>query len=313
MFKIGLKDRLPEVRGSYRENEPLAPLTWFRVGGPAEVLFKPKDPDDLADFIQRKPVDVPVTLIGVGSNLLVRDGGIPGVVVRLPAAFGQINVDIDRKQVTAGAFALDARVAQEAAKAGIGGLGFLAGIPGSIGGALRMNAGAHGGEIRDLLVEGTAIDPNGNITTLKAETFGHQYRHCSLDSNWIFLSATLQGTLSDPETEGQAIRAVQNQREATQPIKSRTGGSTFKNPHNGSAWKIIDAAGLRGYKIGGAQVSTMHCNFLLNDGSATAKDLESLGEHIRARVYETQERLLQWEIKRLGIHKDGEAVNVFTP
>ena len=313
MFRIGLKDRLPNVRGSYRENEPLAPLTWFRVGGPAEVLFKPKDADDLATFIRHKPADVPVTVIGVGSNLLIRDGGVPGVVIRLPAAFGHISVDLDRQQITAGAFSLDARVAQEAAKAGIGGLGFLAGIPGSIGGALRMNAGAHGGEIKDLLVEGVAIDPNGNITTLRADAFGHQYRHCALDPDWIFLSATLQGTPSDPETEKAAIQAVQDQREATQPIKTRTGGSTFKNPPNGSAWKAIDAAGLRGHNIGGAQVSEMHCNFLLNNGSATAKDIESLGEYIRRRVYETQGCLLQWEIKRLGLPQDGEPVDLFSP
>lgn len=313
MFEPGLKAQLPDVRGSYRENEPLAPLTWFRVGGPAEILFKPKDAEDLADFIRHKPQNVPMTLVGVGSNLLVRDGGIPGVVVRLPAAFGTISVDQDRHQVTAGAFALDARVAQEAAKAGIGGMGFLAGIPGSIGGALRMNAGAHGAEIKDLLVEGRAIDPNGHLKTLQAKEFGHQYRHCSLDADWVFLSATFQGQPSSTDEQRRIIQSVQERREATQPIKSRTGGSTFKNPKDGSAWKAVDAAGLRGHQIGGAQVSPMHCNFLLNNGSATAHDLESLGEHIRQRVFETQGCLLEWEIKRLGVHKPAQQVDVFVP
>ena len=317
MFESGLINRLPQVRGSYRENEPLAPLTWFRVGGPAQVLFKPKDAEDLAHFIKHKPADVPVMMLGVGSNMLVRDGGVPGIVVRLPASFGRIAVDGNSRQVTAGAFALDRRVAQEAAKAGIGGLAFFAGIPGTIGGALRMNAGAHGGETKDYLVKGRAISPEGELVELDASDYGHSYRNCALPADWIFVDATFQGTQSDSESETKAVAQVDAQREATQPIKSRTGGSTFKNPVGyadfTSAWRVVDAAGMRGHRIGDAQVSEMHCNFLLNLGEATAFDIETLGESVRAKAFAATGVTLHWEIKRIGVFEPGSEVDIFAP
>lgn len=313
MFDAGLLERLPSVRGVYRENVSLADLTWFRVGGPAQVLFKPKDAEDLADFIKHKPADVSVSIIGVGSNLLIRDGGIPGVVIRLPAAFGKISVDSDAHQVTAGAFALDTRIAQTAAEAGIGHLAFFAGIPGTIGGALRMNAGAHGQETKNVLLSGKVINSSGEILTVQAPAFGHSYRHCDLPSDWLFIEATFQGTPSTVATQSAAIARIRAQRDATQPTKTKTGGSTFKNPPGHSAWKCIDAAGMRGAQVGDAQVSTKHCNFMINTDKASAHDLETLGETIRKRVFETQGVLLDWEIKRVGQHLDGTSVDVFQP
>ena len=307
-----LVDRLPDVRGSYRENHEIAPLTWFRVGGPAQVFYRPADPDDLAHFIANKPADVPVYVLGVGSNTLLRDGGYSGVVIRLGGKeFGRIEVDGTR--LTAGAAALDASVAKTAAREGLRGLGFYVGVPGTIGGALRMNAGAHGGDTKQHLVSATALSPEGEIVDLPAEHLGLSYRHCELPADWMFLSATYQCERGDPETLQDELAHVQETREATQPIREKTGGSTFKNPpqdapHGPSAWKHVDAAGCRGLQIGGAQVSEKHCNFLINTGDATAYDIEQLGETVRQRVYEDSGVLLHWEIRRLGDFAPGRAV-----
>jgi UDP-N-acetylmuramate dehydrogenase len=310
---VSLLDRLPKVRGSYRENHEIAPLTWFRVGGPAAVLFRPADAEDLAEFIANKPSDIPVYLLGVGSNTLLRDGGFPGVVIRLGGkAFGSI--EIEGQTVTAGAAALDATVAKTAARAGLQGLGFYVGVPGTIGGALRMNAGAHGGDTHQHLVSARALSPNGAIHDLPAEDLGLSYRHCALPADWIFLSATFQCEPGDAEALQAELTHVQETREATQPIREKTGGSTFKNPpndapHGASAWKHVDAAGCRGLQVGGAQVSEKHCNFLINTGQATARDIEQLGETVRERVYRDSGVLLHWEIRRLGDFSAGQSVS----
>ena len=295
---------MPQLRGRLLANERLAPLTWFRVGGPAQVLFTPADEDDLAYFLARLPADVPVYPIGVGSNLIVRDGGVGGVVIRLsPRGFGEVGADADT--VRAGTAVLDKRVAEAAAAAGIGGLEFYFGIPGSIGGALRMNAGANGGETRDVLVEARGVTRAGEVRTFSNADMKFSYRHCGVEDGVIFTSALFRGR----PTEAQAIRArmaeVQNHRETAQPIREKTGGSTFKNPPGHSAWKLVDAAGMRGFRVGGAQVSEMHCNFLINTGDATGHDIETLGETVRALVKATSGIELHWEIKRIGI--DGAA------
>lgn len=301
----GLLERLPEVRGSYREDHAIGPLTWFRVGGPARVLYRPADAEDLATFLAHKPDDIPVYMLGVGSNTLLRDGGFPGVVIRLGGKeFG--TVDIEGQRLTAGAAALDATVAKTAAKAGLKGLGFYVGVPGTIGGALRMNAGAHGGDTKQHLVSARALSPDGVIHDLKAEDLGLSYRHCSLPADWLFLSATYDCEPGDPAALQAELAEVQDTREATQPIREKTGGSTFKNPpedapHGPSAWKHVDAAGCRGLRLGGAQVSEKHCNFLINTGEATAFDIEQLGEQVRQRVYEDSGVLLAWEIRRIGV------------
>lgn len=307
-----LVDRLPEVRGSYRENHDIAPLTWFRVGGPAQVFFRPADPEDLAHFIANKPDDVPVYVVGVGSNTLLRDGGFPGVVIRLGGKeFG--GIDIDGTRLTAGAAALDAIVAKTAARQGLAGLGFYVGVPGTIGGALRMNAGAHGGDTRQHLISARALSPSGDIVDLPAEDLGLSYRHCSLPADWVFLSATFQCEPGDPVALQDELAHVQETREATQPIREKTGGSTFINPpesapHGPSAWKHVDAAGCRGLRVGGAQVSEKHCNFLINNGDASAYDIEQLGETVRVRVYEDSGVMLHWEIRRLGAFAPGQNV-----
>lgn len=293
--------RLPEVRGEYRADAPVAQLTWFRVGGPAEVLFRPADEADLMEFLAGRPGDVPVTVLGVGSNTLIRDGGVPGVVIRLGKAFADAHVAGDR--VLAGAGALDVTVAATAQRAGLTGLEFLSGIPGTIGGALRMNAGAYGSEIRDVLVTARAVDPLGHLHILDAAGMGLGYRHCSVAEDWIFTSAVLQGRPGDPATIAQAIADIRDAREETQPRRVRTGGSTFANPEGRKAWQLIDAAGCRGLRIGGAQVSEKHCNFLLNTGDATAADIETLGEEVRRRVRETSGIELRWEIRRIGLAK----------
>ncbi|MDV7340033.1 UDP-N-acetylmuramate dehydrogenase [Terasakiella sp. A23] len=300
-FKEGLLDRLPAVRGRISANAPLDKITWFRVGGPAEVMFRPADADDLAQFIQNKPDDVPVTFIGVGSNLLVRDGGIPGVVIRLGRNF--VSIEVEDNQIIAGAGALDGNVAKVALDNSLSGLEFLSGIPGTIGGALRMNAGAYGREMKDVLVEATAISPEGEIKTLSLEDMGYSYRHCDLSDDWTFLSARLNGLLADKTDIAAEMQKIQDARGGSQPIRSRTGGSTFANPEGHSAWKLVDEAGCRGLKMGGAQVSEQHCNFLINTGDATAADLEGLGEEVRKRVKETSGVELRWEIKRIGINK----------
>ncbi|MBV8801065.1 MAG: UDP-N-acetylmuramate dehydrogenase [Alphaproteobacteria bacterium] len=290
---------LPPVRGTYAENAPLKDLVWFRVGGPAQILFRPVDAEDLATLLYAKPAGLPVTVIGVGSNLLIRDGGIPGVVVRLPGTFGKIAAEGTR--LRAGAMALDAAVARAAANAGIGGLEFLRGIPGTIGGALRMNAGCYGREIKDVFVEATAIDCSGNILTLKAEDMGFLYRKSGVRADMIFVEAVLQGAASDADQVRSRMSALVEQRESTQPVKAKTGGSTFKNPPGHKAWQLIDEAGCRGLRRGEAQVSEKHCNFLINTGNATAAEIEALGEEVRARVKAKFGIELEWEIKRVGV------------
>jgi UDP-N-acetylmuramate dehydrogenase len=287
------------VRGTYGENAPLKDLVWFRVGGPAETLFRPADAEDLATFIYSKPADLPVSVVGVGSNLLIRDGGIPGVVVRLPGSFGKIAAEGTR--IRAGAAALDATVARGAAEAGIAGLEFLRGIPGTIGGALRMNAGCYGREIKDVFVQAKAVDRDGNIVTLAADDMAFVYRKSGSPENLIFVEAVLEGEAGDPEEIRGRMNALVEQRESTQPVKSKTGGSTFKNPPGHKAWQLIDQAGCRGLMHGAAQVSEKHCNFLINTGEATAADIEGLGEDVRARVKEKFGIVLEWEIKRVGL------------
>ena len=294
-----LIDRLPAVRGRMSEAAPLAGITWFRVGGPAEVMFRPADMQDLTDFLAAKPANVPVTVIGVASNLLVRDGGVPGVVIRLGRAFAEVAVR-DRI-VYAGAGALDGNVALAAAEAGLGGLEFLSGIPGTIGGALRMNAGAYGRELKDVLLAATAIDGAGKHIEATAAELGLAYRHSAAPADWIFLHATLAGVPDSPETIAARMDEIQSRRQATQPVRSRTGGSTFANPSGARAWELIDRAGCRGLKRGGAMVSELHTNFLINLGDATAADIEGLGEEVRRRVFENSGVKLDWEIKRIGL------------
>jgi UDP-N-acetylmuramate dehydrogenase len=294
-----LKALAPKLRGRLLPNEPLAPLTWFRVGGPAQVLFMPEDEDDLAYFLRTLPADVPVTVIGLGSNLIVRDGGVPGVVVRLGRGFNEIKVD--GTHIVAGAAVPDVKVARAAQDAGIAGLSFLRGIPGAIGGALRMNGGAYGRETKDALVSARAVDRAGRLHVLSNTDLHYSYRHCGAPEEFIFTEATFQGTPGDRATIAAEMEQITEAREATQPIKSRTGGSTFKNPPGRKAWQLIDAAGCRGLAVGGAQVSELHCNFLINRGHATAADIETLGETVRRRVRESCGVELEWEIERIGV------------
>lgn len=295
-----LIDRLPPVRGELIENVPLAPLTWFRVGGPAEVLFRPADADDLAAFLSACPKDVPVTVVGVGSNLLVREGGVRGVVIRLGGkGFSQIEV-LKSHRVRAGTAALDVAVARAAQEAGVAGLEFYRGIPGSIGGALRMNGGAYGRETKDVLVEAVAIDRFGRRHVLSNADMHYTYRHCGAPEGLIFVEATFQGEPGDKAEILRRMDEITAKREASQPIRTRTGGSTFKNPEGHKSWQLIDEAGCRGLMKGGAQVSELHCNFLINTGYATAADLEDLGEEVRARVKAKSGVILEWEIKRIG-------------
>lgn len=294
-----LKAAMPELRGRLLANQSLAELTWFRVGGPAQVLFTPADEADLAYFLKRLPRELPVYVVGVGSNLIVRDGGIAGVVIRLaPRAFGEATANGDI--VTAGAAALDKRVAEVAASANIGGLEFYFGIPGTIGGALRMNAGANGGETKDVLVEARGVGRDGTKQIFSNAEMKFVYRSSGVDPTIIFTSARFRGEIRDTDAIRARMAEVQNHRETAQPIREKTGGSTFKNPPGNSAWKLIDAAGCRGLKVGGAQVSEMHCNFLINTGNATGHDIETLGETVRERVKQTSGIELHWEIKRIG-------------
>jgi UDP-N-acetylmuramate dehydrogenase len=295
-----LKAAMPELRGRLLANQSLAELTWFRVGGPAQVLFTPADEDDLAYFLKQLPKELPVYVVGVGSNLIVRDGGISGVVIRLaPRAFGETTAQGDI--VSAGAAALDKRVAETAAAANIGGLEFFFGIPGTIGGALRMNAGANGSETRDALLEATGIGRDGAKHRFTNADMKFVYRNSGVDPSIIFTSARFRGEVKAPETIRARMNEVQTHRETAQPIREKTGGSTFKNPPGNSAWKLIDAAGCRGLRVGGAQVSEMHCNFLINTGNATGHDIETLGETVRERVKANSGIELHWEIKRIGI------------
>ena len=296
-----LRSKTPKLRGRLLANQSLAELTWFRVGGPAQILFMPEDEDDLAYLLEDLPAEIPVTIIGLGSNLIVRDGGVPGVVVRLGRGFGEIA--IAGLDVRAGTAAPDVKVARTAQEAGLAGLSFLRGIPGSVGGALRMNGGAYGRETKDALVEARAVDRSGRIHVLGNADMGFTYRHCAAPGDYIFTQATFRGQRGDPAVIAAEMEKITESREATQPIKSRTGGSTFKNPPGQKAWQLIEAAGCRGLRVGDAQVSEMHCNFLLNLGKATAADIETLGETVRRRVKEHSGIDLEWEIKRIGSEK----------
>jgi UDP-N-acetylmuramate dehydrogenase len=295
-----LKAAMPELRGRLLANQPLAELTWFRVGGPAQVLFTPADAEDLGYFLAHLPGEIAVTVVGVGSNLIVRDGGMPGVVIRLsPRGFGETRAEGDL--VSAGAAALDKRAAEIAASANLGGLEFFFGIPGTVGGALRMNAGANGAETRDVLIEATGIGRDGKKLQFGPADMKFAYRTSGVDASVIFTSARFRGNIAAPDAIRARMNEVQNHRETAQPIREKTGGSTFKNPPGHSAWKLIDAAGCRGLRVGGAQVSEMHCNFLINTGTATGHDIETLGETVRTRVKAHSGIELHWEIKRIGI------------
>lgn len=299
-----LIQKLPAVRGRIEADVALAPFTWFRVGGAAEVLFQPADEEDLASFLHATPKHIPIQIIGVGSNLIVRDGGVEGVVIRLtPKGFGEVTVD--GQKITAGAMALDAILAKKAAEAGIAGLEFYRGVPGTIGGALRMNAGCYEVETKDVLVECVALDRAGTRHVFSNADMGYTYRHCALPEDLIFVAATFEGIEGEPAEILKRMDAITQRREASQPIREKTGGSTFKNPNqiqsNGrKSWQVIHDAGLRGYTIGGAQMSEKHCNFMINAGTATAADLENLGDFVIAEVKRTQNVDLHWEIKRLG-------------
>ena len=295
-----LRALLPDLRGRLTAGDALAPLTWFRVGGPAEVVLVPADEADLAYALARIPAEVPVMPIGLGSNLIVRSGGVPGIVVRLGRGFTDMAVEPEGR-VRAGAGVPDVKVARFAADASIDGLAFFRGIPGSIGGALRMNAGAHGGETKDVLVEARGIDRDGTIRTFTNAEMGFAYRHSAAPASVIFTRALFQGRPGEPAAILAEMDRITAAREASQPIRERTGGSTFKNPPGHKAWQLIDAAGCRGLEVGGAQVSPMHCNFLINRGSASADDVEALGEEVRRRVKLSSGIDLQWEIKRIGM------------
>jgi UDP-N-acetylmuramate dehydrogenase len=295
-----LKSRLSELRGRLAANQPLAEFTWFRVGGPAQVLFMPQDEGDLAYFLAHLSADVPVTVIGLASNLIVRDGGVPGVVIRLGRGFSDIKVE-EGARIRVGAAVPDVKLARAAQEAGIAGLEFYRGIPGAVGGALRMNGGAYGGETKDVLVEARGVDRTGSVRVYTNADMGYTYRHCGVADDVIFTEALFQGRPGDPAEIAAAMDKITESREATQPVKSRTGGSTFKNPQGHKAWQLIDAAGCRGLVVGDAQVSELHCNFLINRGHATAADIETLGETVRRRVKETSGIDLDWEIKRIGV------------
>ena len=290
---------LPDLRGRLKANAALADITWFRVGGAAELLYTPADEDDLAYFLQNRPAETPITVIGLGSNLLVRDGGVAGVVIRLGRGFGAVEIE-DAFRVRAGTAVPDIKLARAAAEAGIKGLAFYRGIPGSLGGALRMNAGAHGTETKDVLIEARAVDPNGAVVVMSVDEMAMSYRHCGAPKDLIFTQALFQGEPGDRDEITAEMDEIAEYREQAQPIKSRTGGSTFKNPDGHKAWQLIDAAGCRGLRIGGAMVSEKHCNFLINEGGATAADLEELGKTVRTRVKETSGVELDWEIRRIG-------------
>jgi UDP-N-acetylmuramate dehydrogenase len=296
------RDHLPPVRGKLLVDEPLAPFTWFRVGGPADVLFLPADADDLSRFLAALPPEVPVTTLGVGSNVIVRDGGVEGVVVRLAGrGFADIHIEAAEACVVAEPGALDAAVARAAMRAGIAGLEFYAGIPGTIGGALTMNAGCYGAETRDVLKIAWGVDRAGVQQILTGDQFGFTYRHSAVDDGGvIWLGAVFQGRPDDPPSIEARMAEITARRETTQPIREKTGGSTFKNPQGMNAWRLVDEAGWRGKPQGGAMFSPLHANFMINSGEATAADLEGLGERVRADVAAKTGVMLEWEIKRIG-------------
>jgi UDP-N-acetylmuramate dehydrogenase len=294
-----IRANLPMLRGRLAANVPLADITWFRAGGPAQILFSPADEADLAYFMQRLAPELSIFVVGLGSNLLVRDGGVAGVVIRLGRGFNEVRSEPGNR-LRAGTAVPDVKLARAAADTGIAGLAFYRGIPGSIGGALRMNAGAHGCETKDVLVEARVIDRQGNLHVLSREAMNLSYRHCGVPAEWIFTQALYQGAPGDPKEILRQMDEVADYRETHQPIKERTGGSTFKNPPGASAWQLIDAAGCRGLQVGGAKVSELHCNFLINQNGASGEDIERLGETVRARVRATSGVTLEWEIIRLG-------------
>jgi UDP-N-acetylmuramate dehydrogenase len=294
-----LLKRLPAVSGRLEPNRPLDELTWFRAGGPAEVLFTPADEADLARFLRAAPHDIPICVVGVGSNLLVRDGGVPGVVIRLGKGFAGMAAEPGHR-LRFGSAVLDVNAARFAQKHGIAGLTFLRGIPGTIGGALCMNGGAYGRETKDVLIEARAVDREGTISVLSNADMRYSYRHCGAPEDLVFTEALFQGEPGDAAEIARAMDEITAKREATQPVKSRTGGSTFKNPPGHKSWKLIDRAGLRGFAIGPAKVSELHCNFLINEGGATSAQIEELGETIRRRVKDATGIALEWEIKRIG-------------
>jgi UDP-N-acetylmuramate dehydrogenase len=293
-----LKAQMPDLRGRLLPNQSLAELTWFRVGGPAQVLFMPEDQEDLAYLLAHLRSEIPVSVIGLGSNLIVRDGGVPGVVIRLGRGFSDIKVEGQR--VRAGCAVPDVKVSRAAQEVSLAGLAFFRGIPGAIGGALRMNGGAYGRETNDALIEARGVDRQGRVRVFALADMHYTYRHCGAPEDIIFTEAVFAGTVGDPAAIAAEMDKITESREATQPIKSRTGGSTFKNPPGQKAWQLIDAAGCRGLTVGGAQVSELHCNFLINLGSASAADIETLGETVRRRVKENSGVELDWEIKRIG-------------
>ena len=295
-----LKAKMPELRGHLLANQSLAELTWFRVGGPAQAFFLPQDENDLAYFLQNLAVEIPVTAIGAGSNLIVRDGGVPGVVIRLGRGFNEIKVEPDNR-IASGTAMLDVMVARAAQAAGIAGLAFFSGIPGSIGGALRMNGGAYAGETKDVLVEARGVDRQGNLRSYSNAEMGFSYRHCGVPDDVIFTAALFQGRAGNPEEIAAEMAEIKSKREKSQP-RNRTGGSTFKNPPGASAWQLVDAAGCRGLKVGQAKVSELHSNFLITLEGASAADIETLGETVRARVKAHSGVELEWEIKRIGIN-----------
>ncbi|ASV87001.1 UDP-N-acetylenolpyruvoylglucosamine reductase [Ochrobactrum quorumnocens] len=306
-----LDGKLSGLRGKLMPDTGMDKITWFRAGGPAQVLFQPADEEDLSEFLKAVPEEIPLLVVGIGSNLLVRDGGIPGFVVRLSAkGFGEVQ-QVSETQLRAGTATPDKRVAAAALDAGLGGFHFYHGIPGGIGGALRMNAGANGVETRERVVEVRALDRKGDLHILSNADMGYAYRHSSASPDLIFTSALFEGIPGDREEIKKAMDEVQNHRETVQPVREKTGGSTFKNPEGTSAWKEIDKAGCRGLRVGGAQMSEMHCNFMINTGNATGYDLETLGETVRAKVYENSGIRLHWEIKRLGLFQEGKQVKEF--
>jgi UDP-N-acetylmuramate dehydrogenase len=298
-----LPERLPAVRGKLVPDAPLAEQSWFRVGGHAEVLYRPADEEDLAYFLTHCPIDIPVLVIGAASNMLIRDGGVPGVVIRFSPAFATIK--IENEELRVGAASIDLNVARAAQNAGITGLEFLCGIPGTIGGGLRMNAGAYGREFKDITVAAEVIERDGTRRSLDPAQIGFAYRHTHVPEDVIFTAALLQGDAGDPAAIQKRMQEIQQSRNDSQPIRERTGGSTFANPADDpqrrKAWQLIDAAGCRGLKIGHAKVSEQHCNFLINTGGATAAEIEHLGEEVRRRVRDHSGIELRWEIKRVGL------------
>ncbi len=292
-------DGLPPVRGRIDRDAALASLTWFRTGGRAEILFRPADIEDLQDFLGGLDPDIDVTVIGIGANLLVRDGGVPGVVVTLGRPFSSIAFG-DAGRVEAGAGTLGAALSRACRDRALAGTEFLSGIPGTVGGALRMNAGAYGSEVSDIVIDARLVDRGGDLHTLSKVELGMSYRHCAVPEGWIFVSACFQGIPGDSADIACRMATIADRRRSDQPMQVRTGGSTFKNPPGASAWELVEAAGCRDLSVGGARVSEQHCNFLINDGGATAADIETLGETIRARVLAHSGVKLEWEIRRIG-------------